>query len=333
MCPPRCTDSTALCGRLVNVQRNFLVLVAAATLMACGARSSLLGGESSSTGDGGDPAGPTTGGFGGDGGTAGEGGGGGDGGEGGKPFDDCTDPDVTYIYLVTSSLGMYAYKPAIPEIEYRGQLNCDSITGSPFSMAVTRDGRAYVVYNEGTLWEADVTDASCEPTTFLPNQESFAVFGMGYAIDDDERGETLFVSDIEYQNDLSKGLASIDTETFVLSTIGPFTGAPGFRIELTGDGTELYAFILDDTVGGGHLARVDKTTGALSDLRSIPVGTNINAWHFAAWGGDFYFFTADNGNPTTTIRRYDPDTEFLEVVGTVPEPVVGAGASTCAPQF
>lgn len=308
-----------------------LVVGSAIAVAACGARSQLDPGGTAQeggapgTGPGVGPGPTTTTGGGGTGGTGGE------GGEGGAPFDDCTDPDVTYIYLVTSSFGMYAFKPASQELEYRGQLNCPT-NASPFSMAVNRFGTAYVIYNDGTLWQADVTDASCAPTDYLPAQSGFLTFGMGYALDDGEMSETLYVSDIDYEDDTTKGLGRIDTESFELDVVGPLQNPLGFRIELTGVGTDLFAFIIDEAAGGGHLAQVDKAMGGIVDPVAVPIGTDIGSWHFAFWGGEFYFFTSQGGDPTTTVRRYDPDTTALVTVGTVPESVVGAGASTCAPR-
>jgi len=301
-----------------------------ALIVAACSRSTLLDLQGREIGGGGSPAGGT-GGIGAFGGFGGFGGDGGDGGEGGGVLPDCTDPDATYIYLVTSSLGLYAYKPAISQLEYRGQLDC-ATTSSPFSMAVDRQGSAYVVYGDGRLWEVDVTDGSCLSTPFVPYQQGFLQFGMGYALDDDLMGETLYVSDIDYDNDLSKGLAIIDLSSYQLNLIGSFNTNLGFRIELTGAQTQLYAFIIDSMVGGGHLAKVDKHTGAISDVVLVPLGTDIGSWHFAMWGGDFYFFTEQGGAGTTTIHIYDPISQQLAVAGSVPEAVVGAGASTCAPQ-
>lgn len=261
----------------------------------------------------------------------GGGGAGGSGGVGGVPLPDCNNPDVTYIYLMTSSQALYAYKPQSNQVEYRGQVGCPTFGGSPFSMAVSRIGEGYVVYSDGVLYRVDLTDASCEATPFVPNQQGFETFGMGFALDDDMMGETLYVSDIDYAEQTTKGLGAIDLDTFELSVEGSLQNPLGFRIEVTGRGTELYAFIIDGQVGGGHLAEVDKQTGTLSNIVAVPIGNDIGSWHFAFWGGYFYFFTESNNSGVTQIRRYDPTTMVLEQVGTVPEPVVGAGASTCAP--
>ena len=299
--------------------RKLLLPVAALTVAACGARSTLDPGEegasaSSSSSSGG----------------AGAGGIGGTGGQGGAPFGDCVDEDATFIYLVTQALGMYAFKPQSQQLEYRGQLDCP--TGStPFSMAVRRNGIAYIVFSDGQLWQASVKDASCKSTPFVAGQHQVTNFGMGFAVNADATSETLFVADIDYAATISKGLSTIDLDTFVMSPPVPFSNNPGFRIELSAKVQALYAFVIDSQVGGGHLARVNKTTAVMTELEQVPIGANIGSWHFAWWGGEFYFFTAQSGASTTTIRRYNPVTKVLQNVGVVNEAVVGAGVSTCAP--
>ena len=305
-----------------------VTIIAAASMAACGRSSLDIGEVGSSASSSSSTAG--VGGFGGEGGFGGMGGQGGQGGQGGIPFDECTDEDVTFIYLVTSSLGMYAFKPLSQELEYRGQLDCPT-DSTPFSMAVRRNGIAYIVFNDGQLWQASVKDASCKSTPFEVGQHNMTTFGMGFAVDDDELAETLFISDIDYADNLSKGLSAIDLDTFVATPPLPFANNPGYRIELSAKVQDLYAFVIDSQIGGGHLARVDKTTAVMTELEQIPIGENIGSWHFAWWGGQFYFFTADSGESVTTIRRYDPDTKVLQFVGTVGQPVVGAGVSTCAP--
>ena len=305
------------------LRHNALAILTATAVVACGARSSLEPGQEAV------PAGGF-GGIGGQGGIGGVGGFGGDGGQGGEPFDDCVDEDVTFIYLVTSALGMYAFKPQSQELEYRGQLDCPTMA-SPFSMAVRRNGLAYIVMSDGTLWEASVKDASCSSTPFVAGQQQVNTFGMGFAVNDDGITETLFISDIDYGIQASKGLASIDLDSFDVSPLQPFSNSPGFRIELTAEMQDLYAFIIDSQVGGGHLARVDKTTGAMFDLQQVPLGADIGSWHFAWWGGEFYFFTAPSGGTSTAIRKYNSDTKTLQTIANVGQPVVGAGVSTCAP--
>jgi hypothetical protein len=60
---------------------------------------------------------------------------------------------------------------------------------------------------------------------------------------------------------------------------------------------------------------------------------SIAGWAFAAWGGDFYFFTAEQSNGPTSIHRFTPGGSLSPPVVQVLEGtnIVGAGVSTCAP--
>ena len=58
-------------------------------------------------------------------------------------------------------------------------------------MAVDRGGTAYVVSNpDGHLWQVSTADASCKVTSFVPGQDGFVNFGMGFSADMTDPGET-----------------------------------------------------------------------------------------------------------------------------------------------
>jgi len=248
------------------------------------------------------------------------------------------DPEDLYIYLVTSQKDLYRYRPDTGEFFLVGQLACPSEFGNPFSMGVSRTGIAFVLYTSlgapgvtpgGRLFAVSTADASCQPTDFKPGQHDFDLFGMGFAIDDDGKGETLYVGNIEF-GQTSLGLASIALDTFELTPIGPFLPNVGNEMELTSsDDGQLYGYFLDDSNNGGSVARIDKATGKILDSTLLPIGTNNSALAFAYWGGDFYVFTAPSGDPNSTITRYRPSDGSVTVVGTLQKTVVGAGVTTC----
>ena len=140
--------------------------------------------------------------------------------------------DVTFVYVVTGANNLWAYKPMSNTWELRGNLDCPAFANAtPFSMAVSVEGVAHIIYNNGQLFRASVEDAECELTTFQPNQMGFQLFGMGYAPNRDDFGETLYVAEISFDQP-SMGLASIDTDTYELSFLGPFSQNPGTALEL-----------------------------------------------------------------------------------------------------
>ena len=239
------------------------------------------------------------------------------------------DPEALYVYLITEQSVFYRYDPAHNEFLDVGFLSCPAGVGAtPFSMGVDRKGRAYVVYNDGELFLVDVTTLECDALDFEIGQQGFVKFGMGFAIDDDMMGESLYVAEISF-TEPSLGLGKIDTQTLELGFIGQFSESFGNAMEMTSsDDGQLYAYQLDGAGSGGHILRIDKATAEILEQTPIPVGSSASALAFAYWNGDFYIFTSPGG--PTTVARYSPSSGTLDPnLTSLPETVVGAGVSTC----
>jgi hypothetical protein len=238
-------------------------------------------------------------------------------------------PECMAVYAVTKERRLFAYHPLAKTFEERGQLDCPGAGfTTPFSMAVGSDGIAQVVYNDGRLYRVSVDDAHCEATDFKPNQDpGFRVFGMGYA--PDGHGESLYVAQISFFAP-SRGLGRIDTTTKQLSYIGPFSENPGVAIELTPTGKgPLYGYFINQPGPGGTLVEIDTKSGTILSSRQLNIGTGSPSLAVAWWGGDFYIFTTIVGG--TAVNRYDPETGLQDIPATLPQTIVGAGVSTCAP--
>jgi hypothetical protein len=228
-----------------------------------------------------------------------------------EEFPECSD-ETSQIYVLASNKGLYRFYPATATFAHVGQLGCPSTEGT-FSMAIDRRGIAWVEYTDGRLFQVDTHDARCKATSFKAGQTGFRTFGMGYALNDEDAGagETLFVA--------GDALAALDTKSFELQFRGSLTFG---RTELTGLGSQLYAF----SVESGVVARLNKTTGATeATYRTTAINPNAS-FAFAQWGGAFWLFTND------VVRSYSPTTDttttVLERTGMY---IVGAGSSTCAP--
>jgi hypothetical protein len=128
-----------------------------------------------------------------------------------------------------------------------------------------------------------------------------------------------------------------DEPSLTMQTIGP-TDYNGAELTGTGDG-RLFAF---GGVPDAKLIEFDKSTAMVKEI--IPLGgfPLTNAFAFAFWGGDFYFFTNRDPNSTTLmgnskVTHLDYDESdgngraLTEVNANAPILVVGAGVSTCAP--
>lgn len=234
---------------------------------------------------------------------------------------DCSDA-AKKIYLVANQNDLYAFSPAtkgIAAYESIGRLNCPS-SSTPQSMAVDRNGTAYVFYSSGQLFRVSTSDASCTaiPSYRHPVPDNPVMLGMGFtATTPGSKEEVLYIQSPDF------GLARVDTSTFQVEQTKKF---PGIAAELTGgqDG-KLFHF----EAMTGKLAEINLATMQSSFVHSLSI-QGISAWAFARWGGQFYLFTAGFGLSKTTI--YNPATGLEELRdANVGFTIVGAGQSTCAP--
>jgi hypothetical protein len=249
--------------------------------------------------------------------------------------DICPDAGSTLVYVITESNDLFSFYPPTLAFNRIGPVSCQ---GTPFSMAVDRRGIGLSVFSDGTLHQVDMATGACLDTTFQPDQLSFQTFCMGYAAnsgDGGDAGETLYVAECDVASTPqgkpnSKGLATLDTTLLTLSYVAPFSqGIPGPELTGTGDG-RLYGFYTNTVGSGSHIVQIDRVTGALLQDFPLQVGTPDDGYAFAFWGGVFWVFTSST-NLGTIVTRFDPATASEANVTTMPEGVVGAGVSTCAP--
>jgi hypothetical protein len=254
----------------------------------------------------------------------------------GSPAAACSD-DAKLVYVLSNAGDLYAFDPAALKFTKRGQLDCNaSPLALPNSMAIARDGIAWVNYSDGTLFRVQTSNAKCESTSFVPGQSGVGKFGMAFSTNGQgSETETLFVVGIDdgsLTGQGGKGLARIDLGTMKLTPVGDFSGAlKGFGAELTGTGDgRLYGFFT--TQPSATLSGIDKASGSTSDPQSLAGVNTGRAWAFSFWGGDFWFYTSDGfgASRVTLLRSADKSIKVVmpDVGGFQ---IVGAGVSTCAP--
>ncbi len=240
-------------------------------------------------GNGGDDAGAGGVDAGGSGGADGEnpfgGAGGGDAGSSGAggsdspPVDPCPD-ELKLVYVLTDDRELHRFDPVALTFTKVGDLDCKN-KSSAFSMAVSRNGFAYAVLDDGSLQQIDVKTAKCTATTFQKNQQGFLTFGMGFT-SKDATNETLFVSDSG-----GDGLAKIDLSTFVLTKVGKYDKLTNRRAELTGNSAgELFGAFEGSPY---DVAQIDPTNAKILSVAkqsSVGTGGSYN-FAFANWGGLF----------------------------------------------
>ncbi|NOU31677.1 MAG: hypothetical protein HOO96_27565 [Polyangiaceae bacterium] len=238
---------------------------------------------------------------------------------------DCPDASTTFIYTVTTQNELLAFNPPAGSFKSIGTLVCPAGGATPFSMAVDRRGVAYVLYNDGNLFKVSTLTGACIPTGFRPFQQNYQLFGMGFASNSGGAAETLFVMGDE-QGGARRGLARIDTSSFLLTHIGDNTPE---RAELTGTGDgRLFAFYSKNNGNSTWIGEVNKTNGSIAAENPLTTDQG-SGWAFGFWGGDFYLFTGPGGS--SVVTRYRPSDGSEVQVATYPSLIVGAGVSTCAP--
>jgi hypothetical protein len=268
-----------------------------------------------------------------------------------SPLSICLDAGSTLIYLISESNDLLSFDPPSATFSRIAGIDCPMVgvpTGTPtecysgapkpFSMAVDRTGTAYVEFCDGELFQVSTATAACKATPFVAGQQGFATnFGMGFVQDTTDTDETLFVASGGDGTATPPALSWIDTTTFALHVVGPFSPTAGGGVvsaaELTGTGAgNLYAFfgVFGTT---SAIAQIDKVTAQVVQQSDLPVEQG-NYYAFAFWGGDFYTFTsASNLAPGSTIvTRFRPSDGTVVPVASTPDSIVGAGVSTCAPQ-
>ncbi len=241
----------------------------------------------------------------------------------------CTDPSVQYIYVVTEQNELWTFNPATEAVATVGTLDCPT-SSTPFSMAVDRQGTAYVVYRSGELFRVSTRTAACSPTSFVPPNSAYENFGMGFVGDSNGATDTLCIATVPPKGTPSE-LATLDLQTLVPAPVGELSLESA---ELTGtvDG-RLFAFY--STGSSSAIPQLDtKTAGVVSNTNLSDLPQN-SGWAFGLWGGDFYLFTGSTSDPRSPslVTRYRPSNGSQTTIMTLPQTVVGAGVSTCASQM
>lgn len=260
---------------------------------------------------------------------------------GGKCSTVCS-PGAELIYTVDDRNRLFSFNPRDGKYEYKpiGTLSCPaagSLGGgkaSPFSMAVDRQARAWVLYSSGEIFWVNTTDASCKPSGYKRLQSGMETFGMGFVSDvEGSESETLFVSGGSYSNQRAATLARIDKTTLVLTKIAAMNLSGQNSPELSGTGKgELYGF---HPGGSPFVAQIDKNNAGSVRKWPLPsMGGTPTGWAFAHWGGRFYIFITATvgGGERSMVWEFDPTSgKATELKTSASYKIVGAGVSTCAP--
>jgi hypothetical protein len=256
------------------------------------------------------------------------------------------------VYVLSAQNDIYSFDPPTKAFTKVTALNCPGTsTMQPNSMAVDRDGNAWVNYvdallgTSGAIFKVNIASGTCAATN-IKLTSGWYQLGMGYSTASaTDPTDTLYVAATNGASgcqggggnplgggSTSAGLGIIDTDAGTLTPVGPFTGSlAGQSAELTGTGDgRLYGFFVLSPV---QVAQINKASGATAAPLTMTGVTCPQAWAFSFWGGDFYLYTASSTTASSSVTHYTIadggiDTSY---VGSVGFTIVGAGVSTCAP--
>jgi hypothetical protein len=249
----------------------------------------------------------------------------------------CSSPSILYVYMFTESNHIWSLYPQTGTLSLIGTINCSS-SGTPFSMAVDRNGSAYVLYQlnatSSEMFHVSLRTLDCTRTPWVSPGPPYGTFGMGFVGDSNGLTDTLYVAaDGNGTPSANATLGKLDLTTFKVTTVGDLA----VRMpELSGtlDG-RLFAFY-GTTSGSSAVDQVDPSSLAHVKTYSFSNLPQGSGWAFGFWGGDFYLFTAPPSPPpgaVSVITRYRPSDRSQTTLATLDEAIVGAGVSTCAPQM
>jgi hypothetical protein len=230
--------------------------------------------------------------------------------------------------MFTTANHIWSLYPQTGSLSLVGTIDC-SAGGEPYSMAVDRNGSAYVLYSgPSAIFHVSLRTLQCTATPWVSSGGSFDLFGMGFVGDSNGLTDTLYIA----SNGSPSTLGKLDLGTFATTTVGDLgaLGPEGPELSGTRDG-RLYAFY---ATGGGTSSAVDQidpsTLKHLATYNFTNLPQNMG-YAFGFWGGDFYLFT--QGSTGSLITRYRPSDGSQTTIATLNEMIVGAGVSTCAPQM
>lgn len=252
--------------------------------------------------------------------------------------DDCAE-GAELIYVVDSDYTLFSFDPRTLLLLPVGNLNCPAGPawpefrggpGRPFSMAVDRSGRAWVLFSSGEIFWVSTQTTACSLAPWRPGTEGFELFGMSFVSDRaGSSAETLHISGGGADNFADARLGAVNPTSLAVNVRGEMPFAEN-GAELTGNANgELFAYWPGRQ---SAIARMDKATATEVERWALPpLGSPPSAWAFAHWGGKYYVFISTQDG-LSQVLRFDPQSGQTEtVVPFLGRRIVGAGVSTCAP--
>jgi hypothetical protein len=224
---------------------------------------------------------------------------------------------------------VYTFDPSTLATTAIGGLDClEEESATPWTLSVSRAGKAYVVYDDaaGTVWpvyEVDLTTFECRKTPLdvtrigLSNEYGIAVSRTGGA-------EQLYVFGSTAPDGGSPVLGVADLTTFTLTEVGPAVPTPTDNTGLYDMQADLlgHLFVLTND---GVIEEIDAMTGHVAGVEETPFVNTGESWAIMTYQANVYLF-ADS-----MVASYDFASSQATMLGNVGGDfiVVGASAVPC----
>lgn len=226
------------------------------------------------------------------------------------------------IYVVDDMGTLHSFNPTSKAFSRVGTISCEGMA-SPFSMAVSRNGTAYVEDMTGMLYNVNLRDGSCRSLPYEKGQHDFWMFGMSFAVDEsNESGESLFVAESSIGQ-----LGRINPATMELQAIGGHL--PMGELAGTPEG-ELWGFFSE--ASPVRVSRLNKQTGEELESFALPtLSSGMVSLAMANWQGDFYAFYYPSTEASTQVYKVKTDGSMELYVPNTGLNIVGSGVAACQP--
>lgn len=249
------------------------------------------------------------------------------------PASDCAE-SAKRVYVFDDDGVVAEFDPKTGKFRDLGTPSCVS---SNYSMAVDREGYAWLEDDMSTLYRAKLEALTdCQQLDFEPSHDGFHKFGMAFGRSSEGTGEILYVVAPVPRSQLQIG--AISPEKLDKRVVGTISESSSMsELSGTGDGelwklTSMFPSV-GDSKRGLRLTQIDPRDAGV--LRSLLVDEDVGAltsMAVAFWGGSFYAFVGKVGASASSIYKIDRATGKVDLwIEDASRSIVGAGVSTCAP--
>jgi hypothetical protein len=220
-------------------------------------------------------------------------------------------------YLIDGDGLISAFAPRTLTMTPIGTPRCGA-TGGVWTLSVSREGIAYVVFEDWNIYAVDLASLRCTRTPFVFGQLGIGS-DYGIAVSRDPSAEHLYLLGSR-QAPPSPRLGVSDLTSFVLSPV-PYAGTiVGAAFDIQAD---IYGHLFIYTQAG-DLSRMD--LGTMKVEWSVPTHFNgpSDSWAVMPYEDQLYLFANDR------VARFDQTTATTTVLTSLPTTfIVGASAVAC----